>query len=646
MTDGFSLPLWRSDATASHSCEAAADDCIAALPACLGASPPSEALEHVDSQTTDTTADLQNPDPELKLTLRQAAPLSPPLSSPPSAHPSVEPLLLTKTSQQRNAIYGDSFYEYLQEMQSRWTILNRSNVDTSVVRTVLTDLTAFALCAELNLELEDLWVLIPEGTKQVGYTWRFWVSEPLGSEAHLRNNVASLAAEGKNQLVLEWDACTDMGGLEIWVDRQLYWCWLAHFSSADACAPVLRVIECSDVLARELFFEGGSRERPLKRPGLHVSKNAVIQKAQHFTAAHCTVKWKGCGSWRCRREPKNICQSTLGALLLSVAHSSCAAVQTGKNRYWEARVARVIFRQCARVDSCGGCLRPAVSRGPLEMSVREALSHPADSGCAAAFRRPNLCVCPLHPSSACVCLNVWTFGTGVLRFGLLGLLLLQALLRRCKNFGLTEIRLSAASGDLTLLKAAIASGFRPVQVYIGENAEVYQTLSANPQLPEPTILEVRRRAAALERMNTFLSATYFQAMAVLSVHKNLSIEPKPARMISAPAPAKSPVEPQHLEFVHRTAGLNLQFGHGSLVFAALGTAFLLALVFWVFKKKMKGGGGPFLASKAKFSHRARYKDERYLEAPPHWEEAYKREPVYEEDQDNSPEALRAVASFE
>ncbi|OEH79726.1 hypothetical protein cyc_04454 [Cyclospora cayetanensis] len=527
MTDGFSLPLWRSDATASHSCEAAADDCIAA-----------------------------NPDPELKLTLRQAAPLSPPLSSPPSAHPSVEPLLLTKTSQQRNAIYGDSFYEStlrlcdvdLQEMQSRWTILNRSNVDTSVVRTVLTDLTAFALCAELNLELEDLWVLIPEGTKQVGYTWRFWVSEPLGSEAHLRNNVASLVP--------------------------------SNLSDMSVAVEYTVSEENANFLDKEAF-----------------DCKAITQGTRTVLGS---LKYKGF--------------TVENGKLLSV---------------------------------------PEITLGD-------------DSG---------LC----------------------------GLLLLQALLRRCKNFGLTEIRLSAASGDLTLLKAAIASGFRPVQVYIGENAEVYQTLSANPQLPEPTILEQeqqkrtiprihptdpRLRSLALrsaearlglaeaarthwgcltgssewlaigvslvlfiasydaERMNTFLSATYFQAMAVLSVHKNLSIEPKPARMISAPAPAKSPVEPQHLEFVHRTAGLNLQFGHGSLVFAALGTAFLLALVFWVFKKKMKGGGGPFLASKAKFSHRARYKDERYLEAPPHWEEAYKREPVYEEDQDNSPEALRAVASFE
>lgn len=60
------------------------------------------------------------------------------------------------------------------------------------MRTQLNDLTGFAACAELNLELEDTWADSRVGSGQLGYRWVLWPREPLGSDAHMRTALAPL----------------------------------------------------------------------------------------------------------------------------------------------------------------------------------------------------------------------------------------------------------------------------------------------------------------------------------------------------------------------------------------------------------------------------------------------------------------------
>ena len=83
---------------------------------------------------------------------------------------------------------------------------------------------------------------------------------------------------------------------------------------------------------------------------------------------------------------------------------------------------------------------------------------------------------------------------------LAGLLLLRSLLQRCRSLGLREVRLVAECEDLPLLRAAIASGFRPVEVSPSGD-KVAQTLIAHPQLQEPNIAAFRQKAAALGTLN-------------------------------------------------------------------------------------------------------------------------------------------------
>lgn len=103
-----------------------------------------------------------------------------------------DPLLLSQTGQQRNAMYGAEFNVYLEQLRSGWLVHHREGTDRATVRTNLQDLEAFAACAELNLELDDIWADIPEGSGHLGYRWILFPQEPLGSEMHLRSSLGPI----------------------------------------------------------------------------------------------------------------------------------------------------------------------------------------------------------------------------------------------------------------------------------------------------------------------------------------------------------------------------------------------------------------------------------------------------------------------
>lgn len=109
-----------------------------------------------------------------------------------------DPLLLTQTGQKRNAIYGDEFNSYLEELRSKWLVCHRQGISRATVRTQLKDLTGFAACAELNLELEDTWADNRPGSGQLGYRWVLWPREPLGSDVHMRTALAPLETRVQN----------------------------------------------------------------------------------------------------------------------------------------------------------------------------------------------------------------------------------------------------------------------------------------------------------------------------------------------------------------------------------------------------------------------------------------------------------------
>ncbi|KAL8439374.1 hypothetical protein Efla_001844 [Eimeria flavescens] len=103
-------------------------------------------------------------------------------------------LLENRGKQMRNAPYGDDFTSYTEELRSFWLACQQDNTAVATVRTNLNDLTGFAACAELNLELDDTWADIPEGTGQLGYRWVLFPREPVGTDTHLRRWLAHIEA--------------------------------------------------------------------------------------------------------------------------------------------------------------------------------------------------------------------------------------------------------------------------------------------------------------------------------------------------------------------------------------------------------------------------------------------------------------------
>ncbi|KAL8444626.1 hypothetical protein Emag_005409 [Eimeria magna] len=77
-----------------------------------------------------------------------------------------------------------------EELRSLWQKCQQENAAVATVRTNIDDFIGFAACSELNLELDDVWVDVPDGRAQLGYKWLLYPKEAVGTDLHLRRAVS------------------------------------------------------------------------------------------------------------------------------------------------------------------------------------------------------------------------------------------------------------------------------------------------------------------------------------------------------------------------------------------------------------------------------------------------------------------------
>ncbi|KAL8450223.1 hypothetical protein Emed_002619 [Eimeria media] len=99
-------------------------------------------------------------------------------------------IFLDVSALKRNEFYGEGFVSYTEELRSLWQKCQQDNAAVATVRTNVDDFIGFAACAELNLELDEVWVDTAEGQAQLGYKWLLYPKEAVGTDIHLRRAVS------------------------------------------------------------------------------------------------------------------------------------------------------------------------------------------------------------------------------------------------------------------------------------------------------------------------------------------------------------------------------------------------------------------------------------------------------------------------
>ncbi|KAL8270110.1 hypothetical protein Esti_005964 [Eimeria stiedai] len=102
----------------------------------------------------------------------------------------VDSLSLDASALRRNEMYGERFISRTEELRSVWQKCQQENAALATVRTNLHDFVGFAACAELNLELDDVFVDVHDGRSELAYKWLLYPKEAVGTDVRLRRAVS------------------------------------------------------------------------------------------------------------------------------------------------------------------------------------------------------------------------------------------------------------------------------------------------------------------------------------------------------------------------------------------------------------------------------------------------------------------------